>query len=252
MKNQDKYLSVIKFPAFVSLILLIIGGAYAVLVYFLLQRPATISYTVSGLMIALLVLIVFTVLSWVLALMSTHIRIRCKYLNRFNKWMINFVFFPLSRFLGFITFSHPETLIESYLNFNNEVVMTDQHKVRNSNILVLLPHCLQKEDCTVRVTSDIMNCEDCGGCDITSVKKLIVQQNVKAAVATGGSLARKLILDNKPDVIVAVACHRDLLEGLRDTWRYPVYAVLNERPKGPCKETTVSVASIEFAIQRFK
>ncbi|NLW18493.1 MAG: DUF116 domain-containing protein [Candidatus Cloacimonetes bacterium] len=252
MKNQDTHLSVIKFPAFVSLTLLIIGGAYAVLVYFLLQMPDTVSYTVRGLLIALLVLIVFMVLSWVLALMSTHIRIKCRYLNRFNKWMLSFVFYPLSKFLGFITFSHPDSLTESFLNFNNEVVMTDQSNIHNSNILVLLPHCLQKEDCTVRVTSDIMNCEDCGGCDITTIKKLIVKQNVKAAVATGGSLARKLILDNKPDVIVAVACHRDLLQGLRDTWNYPVYAVLNERPNGPCKETTVSVASIEFAIQRFK
>ncbi|MCB5225113.1 MAG: DUF116 domain-containing protein [Candidatus Cloacimonadaceae bacterium] len=252
MKNQDNYLSVIKFPAFVSLSLLIIGAIYSILVYYLLQRPATVSYLIRGLMIALLVVIVFTVLSWVLALMSTHIRIKCPYLNRFNKWMLSFVFYPLSRVLGTITFSHPETLTESFLNFNNEVVMTDQRDVRNSNILVLLPHCLQKDDCTVRVTADIMNCEECGGCDIATVKKLITQQNVKSAIATGGSLARKLIEDNKPDVIVAVACHRDLLEGLRDAWSYPVYAVLNERPKGPCHETTVSIASIEFAIQRFK
>ena len=71
-------------------------------------------------------------------------------------------------------------------------------------------------------------------------------------MATGGSLARKLIQDKNPNVIVAVACHRDLLDGLRDAWRYPVYAVLNERPNGPCHETTVSIASIEFAIQIFK
>jgi hypothetical protein len=52
-------------------------------------------------------------------------------------------------------------------------------------------------------------------------------------------------------VIIAVACHRDLTDGVRDSWRYPVYAVLNERPKGPCFETTVSASTIEFAIKKF-
>jgi hypothetical protein len=71
-------------------------------------------------------------------------------------------------------------------------------------------------------------------------------------VASGGSLARKLIADNHPDLIIAVACHRDLTEGVRDAWQFPVYSILNERPKGPCFETTVSLKAIEFAINRFK
>ncbi|MDZ4181635.1 MAG: DUF116 domain-containing protein, partial [Candidatus Cloacimonadaceae bacterium] len=75
--------------------------------------------------------------------------------------------------------------------------------------------------------------------------------NVFAAVATGGSLARKLITDQRPDVIIAVACHRDLVDGVRDAWQFPVYAVLNERPNGPCFETTVSLSTIEFAIKKF-
>lgn len=252
MKQQDEYLSVIKFPAFVSISLLAISAIYFAVVYLVLQKPATVSYPLRALLIVLLVAIVFMVFSWVLTLMSTHIRIKARWLRRLSKWMLMHVFYPLARTLGVITFSHQSIITESFLNFNNEIVLTDQKDIRNSNILVLLPHCLQKDNCTVRITSDIINCEECGGCDIASIKKLIIDQSVDAAVATGGSLARKLIMDKKPDVIVAVACHRDLLEGLRDSWSHPVYAVLNERPKGPCHETTVSIASIEFAIQIFK
>lgn len=252
MKDQDQYLSVVKFPAFVSLSLLVISAVYLGLVYFLLQKPATVPYLVRGLLIALLVAIVFMVFTWVRTLMSTHIRIKSRLMSRLSKWMFTHVFYPLARAVGSITFSSRNVLTESFLNFNNEIVLTDQKDVRNSNILVLLPHCLQKDDCTVRITTDIINCEECGGCDIATIKKLVEQQKVEAAVATGGSLARKLIQDKKPNVIVAVACHRDLLEGLRDAWQYPIYAVLNERPKGPCHETTVSIASIEFAIKKFK
>ncbi|MFA6720654.1 MAG: DUF116 domain-containing protein [Candidatus Cloacimonadaceae bacterium] len=252
MKDQDQYLSVIKFPAFVSLSLLLISAVYFGLVYYLLQKPATVSYPVRALLIVLLAGIVFMVATWVLALMSTHTRIKPRWLRLLSKWMLMHVFFPLSRALGVISFSPRTILTESFLNFNNEIVLTDQKEIHNSNILVLLPHCLQKDDCSVRITTDIINCEECGGCDIARIKKLVSEQQVDAAVATGGSLARKLIQDKKPDVIVAVACHRDLLEGLRDAWRNPVYALLNERPKGPCHETTVSVASIEFAIKKFK
>ena len=252
MKDQDQYLSVLKFPAFVSLSLLIISALYICLVYFILQDQVTEPHLVRGLLIALLVVIVFMIFTWVSTLMSTHIRIKPRWMSQLNKWMLNHVFYPMACALGTITFSSKNVLTESFLNFNNEIVLTDQKNVRNSNILVLLPHCLQKDDCTVRITTDIINCEECGGCDIATIKKLIEQQQVEAAVATGGSLARKLIQDKNPNVIVAVACHRDLLDGLRDAWRYPVYAVLNERPNGPCHETTVSIASIEFAIQIFK
>ncbi len=252
MKDQDQYLSVLKFPAFVSLSLLIISAAYLGLVYFMLQKPATVSHSGRVLLIVLLIAIVFMVLTWVLTLMSTHTRIRARWLRRISKWMLVYVFYSLAHGLGLITFSSQNVLTESFLNFNNEIVLTDQRDVHDSNILVLLPHCLQKDDCTVRITSDIINCEECGGCDIAAIKQLVIAQNVAAAVATGGSLARKLITDHKPDVVVAVACHRDLLDGLRDAWSHPIYAVLNERPNGPCHETTVSIASIEFAIKKFK
>ncbi len=83
--------------------------------------------------------------------------------------------------------------------------------------------------------------------DIAKMKSITRDNHIKAAVASGGSLARKLVNDTKPDMIIAVACHRDLTEGVRDSWRYPVYSVLNERPKGPCFETTVSYSVIDFA-----
>ena len=251
MNEQDHYLSVIKFPAFVSISLIILSTAYFAVLYHALQKPG-LSPSQTMVFGLLLLVLLFLVFSWVITLMSTHIRLKPRWLQRLSKWMLTHVFFGLARGLGYLSFSHQSVLVESYLNFNNEIVLTDRKDTANSSILVLLPHCLQKEDCTVRITTDIINCEECGGCDIAQIKQLVTSQNVDAAVATGGSLARKLILDKHPEVIVAVACHRDLVDGVRDAWQFPVYGVLNERPNGPCHETSVSVASIEFAISKFK
>ncbi|MBW6513974.1 MAG: DUF116 domain-containing protein [Candidatus Syntrophosphaera sp.] len=251
MKDQDQYISVIKFPTFVSISLIILSAIYFGFLSHALQKPG-LTRTQTFIYSPLLVILLFLVATWVVTLMSTHLKIRPRWLQQLSKWMLVHVFYPLSKALAFITLSHKGVLIESFLNFNNETVLTDQQDIHNSNILVLLPHCLQKDDCTVRITTDIINCEECGGCDIATIKKLVETQKVDAAVATGGSLARKLIADKDPDVIVAVACHRDLVDGVRDAWSFPVYAILNERPKGPCHETRVSLASIEFAIKRFK
>jgi len=251
MKAQEQYLSVIKFPSFVSLMLIILGLLLA-WVIFIAYRGIWPTKWVSAVLVVCFVTMVFLVLMWIVTLRSTYIRIRTRWLQKLSKWMLIHVFYNLANFFRIITFSNRNVLTESFLNFNNETVLTDQLDVRNSNIMLLLPHCLQKSDCPVRVTSNIFNCEECGGCDIAGIKRMAAEHQVKAALATGGTLARKLLQDYKPNVIVAVACHRDLLDGVRDAWHLPIYAVLNERPKGPCFETRVNLASIEFAIQRFK
>jgi uncharacterized protein len=251
MQEQEQYLSVIKFPAFVSLALIILSALYAIFLSSALKATG-MSHTQSFIFTAVLIILLLLVAYWAVILMSTHLKLTRRWLQRSSKWMLVHIYYPLARSLGTILLTNKQTLVESFLNFNNEMVLTDQIHVRNESILVLLPHCLQSEECGVRITNDIVNCEECGRCDIATIKKLTTTHNVLAAVASGGSLARRLIAEKKPHVIIAVACHRDLVDGVRDAWRFPVYAILNERPNGPCNETKVSIATIEFAINRFK
>jgi hypothetical protein len=70
-------------------------------------------------------------------------------------------------------------------------------------------------------------------------------------IATGGTLARKAIVEHKPELIVAVACERDLAAGIYDMRRLPVIGLLNERPEGPCKNTRVDMAALEALLNRF-
>ena len=68
------------------------------------------------------------------------------------------------------------------------------------------------------------------------------------SIATGGTLARKVIVDKKPTVIVAVACERDLSSGIQDAYPIPVYGILNQRPYGPCVNTQVDFEKLEKAV----
>jgi hypothetical protein len=74
---------------------------------------------------------------------------------------------------------------------------------------------------------------------------------MKIAIATGGTLARKIIVDTKPRCIIAVACQRDLVDGLMDVFPIPVYGILNIRPHGPCINTTLDVSIISNFLNHF-
>ena len=247
---KEHYFSVIKFPVFVSLTLIILLAAFFGIAWSSyhqlgLSLMSTIGYTV------VFITLVILIASWMLILMSTHQKIKSRAVRLYCKWMLFNIYFYFAKWLSLITFQNRTTTLESFLHFSNEIVLTNNTGIEKQNILVLLPHCLQNSECKIRLTTEIDDCLECGKCDIATIKAMVGKYQVKTAVATGGSLARKLIKDINPDVIIAVACHRDLSDGVRESWRYPVYALLNERPKGPCFDTIVSVKAIEFAIKKF-
>ncbi len=74
---------------------------------------------------------------------------------------------------------------------------------------------------------------------------------MKLAVASGGTFARKAIKDQKPKAVVAIACYRDLFSGMRDMKKVPIIGVLNERPNGPCYNTTVQLCRVNQALDCF-
>jgi hypothetical protein len=74
---------------------------------------------------------------------------------------------------------------------------------------------------------------------------------VKIAIATGGTLARKIIIQTKPRCIIAVACQRDLVDGLIDVFPIPVFGILNERPNGPCINTDVNINQIRLFLMNY-
>ena len=160
------------------------------------------------------------------------------------------ILFPVTIFLGKIIGLSQEKMRESFVHLNNSFLKAIKTKFGPSHILILLPHCLQNTDCGIRITTDIHKCEKCGKCDIGRLAMLSEKYNIPIAIATGGTLARKIIVENKPKFIIAIACQRDLVEGLREVFPIPVYGVLNDRPEGPCFNTRVTVEKIDLALQK--
>ena len=132
-----------------------------------------------------------------------------------------------------------------FLKINNDYVLKKIKKKINGKILILLPHCIQLYDCEYKITSDINNCRVCGKCVIYNFVDIQNKyQNVEIKIATGGTLARKYVKEIKPNLIIAVACKRDLISGIRDAEPFLVYGVFNKIKNESCINTTVAIEDI--------
>ena len=137
---------------------------------------------------------------------------------------------------------------QSFIAMNNSLVISQKMKVKPDRILVLLPHCIQLSDCEIKVTGDIHKCAKCGRCCIKGLVEIGRKYSVDISVATGGTLARKVIVEKRPKLVLAVACERDLTSGIKDCYPLPVIGILNDRPFGPCFNTIVDVSKIDEAL----
>ena len=143
-----------------------------------------------------------------------------------------------------------EEVQHAFVAVNNELVLAQCRNGRPPRrILLLMPHCLQDKDCTVKVTHRVENCKRCGKCAIKDLLEVSERYGVELAVATGGTIARRIVREKRPDLIIAVACERDLTSGIQDTTPLPVYGIFNDRPFGPCLNTTLSVDRLEAVLK---
>jgi len=161
------------------------------------------------------------------------------------------VLFPIAVAVGKMLGISKDTVKRSFIQVNNGLVRSLRGKIDSRRVLLLLPHCLQNYTCIYKITATMENCRRCGQCVVGDLAKLAEKYGVVVSMATGGTLARRVIVETKPTAIVGVACETDLTSGIQDAYPIPVLGVLNRRPYGPCRNTTVDLMRVEEALRFF-
>ena len=190
-------------------------------------------------------------LSGGLLLVFTIIRGKDGFISRRLRGVVAKVLFPLTILMGKLLGVSKGRIQQSFIELNNHLVRSNRHRTRPNKLLILLPHCIQDFDCQIRITGNIKNCKGCGKCEIKDFVEISDRYHVKIAVATGGTLARRIVVENRPEAIVGVACELDLTTGIQDTYPIPVIGILNDRPNGPCINTKVDIEKVKKAIVDF-
>ncbi|RQD70337.1 MAG: DUF116 domain-containing protein [Tindallia sp. MSAO_Bac2] len=253
MMNEKKHSSS-AFQTTISLLLfwLLMSALLILLVSWLISGQHLAAYLVfNGLLF--LVILFFAVM--VLVSLFTFFRIWYnktvpKQMLQCTKASLNWIY-PLLKIAGKLMKKDKDDVRKAFTLLNNRLMMSESKKYKGQDILLLTPHCLQKAHCSIKVTNDIELCQECGVCNVGDLKYLQRTYGVRCDVVTGGTLARRRIKEKKPKLIIAVACERDLVSGLMDIKNIPVYAIINDRPEGPCYNTVVQKEEVENTIKHF-
>jgi hypothetical protein len=170
-------------------------------------------------------------------------------MKHFLRGLLLKIVYPILMLVASFFKGQREALQLWVIRMNNRLVTPSA--LGASNLLILLPHCLQIVDCNVRITHNIKNCKRCGRCAVHNLIGLADAYGLKLFVATGGTIARRIVKEVKPDAIIAVACERDLSSGIVDTYPMPVIGILNQRPHGPCLNTQVDLTELVAVLKMF-
>src|SRR3989338_1783044 len=119
------------------------------------------------------------------------------------------VVYPLLLIWGGLFKAKKESLLGFLINVNNSLIRRSV-KLSAKKMLLLLPHCIQRSECSIKITHNVYNCEGCGNCEVKDFTQLAKDIGLNLFVAAGGTLARSIVIDINPEAIVAVACERDL------------------------------------------
>ena len=164
-------------------------------------------------------------------------------------WSVINLFFPMAIRIGKLLDIEKETVERSFIEVSNHLVRQKLVKVRPERLLILSPHCIQKDTCPHKITRNVNNCKRCGQCPVNDLLNLTEKYGVNLAVVTGGTLARNVLKNLRPQAVLAIACERDLTSGIQDAFPLPVIGVLNQRPFGPCFNTRIDIQQVDALLQ---
>ena len=145
----------------------------------------------------------------------------------------------------------PSTMLQrGLIRLNNRVVRWRRVRAEPRRVLLLLSHCLQSSACGRNLTREGgTGCARCGKCPINALLTVQDRTGVQFHVAGGGRQALARVKAADVDIVVAVACERELVEGITGAFPKPVLAICITRPQGDCHDTQTDIERVEAAVR---
>ncbi|NLK87772.1 MAG: DUF116 domain-containing protein [Clostridiaceae bacterium] len=192
----------------------------------------------------LIIISIMMMVSLVIAMAAIFIALKTRRVYPFMIFPVKLgmkIVLPFALFVTDVLKNDKDMIRSLFIDINNLFVESGNIRRSPDKVLLLLPHCLQDSECSRKITNNVSNCVRCGRCKIGEIIEMAEKRGVQVFVATGGTAARNAIAKLKPEIVLSVACERDLAIGISDVSKIPVIGVLNNRPNGPCVNTTVDV-----------
>jgi hypothetical protein len=220
------------FAAFLSLLLIIYWGIVVLGSYLILPRMKEIHPYLGIATIAVAGAFIVVSSLWLFTLGLSIATGRAILVGSFSRRLVLHFMNPFLLRLARIFGYSRDRVGHSFIRLNNALAQAVARKTDNT--IALLPRCLRKD---VR----------------RKVLEIAESYGVPSHTVGGGEQARKVVMESKPEAIVAVACERDLAAGIRDvSAAIVVVGIPNVRREGPCRNTEIDLEEFERALGLFR
>lgn len=135
-----------------------------------------------------------------------------------------------------------------FVRLNNRLTRLRRIRVHPENLLLLVPRCLQKTGCSQALGALLDDCRLCGQCPVPELIALRDELGIRSSLAAGGREALAFVADHKVRAVVAVACEKELVQGILAVFPTPVLGVLNIQTSGPCRNTQLDRDAVRAAV----
>ncbi len=160
---------------------------------------------------------------------------------RFLLYIVDLLYSPLKTIAKFLNLD--DHLIDDIaIKVRNDLNKEQYKKIPADKTLIFLPHCLRHKDCPATLQKEGLNCTECGLCSIGVIKKKAEPMGYKLYIVPGSSFVKKIVMENKFQSVLGVACHEDLNQMMMLLSDFYPQGVLLE--KTGCFETKVNVKKV--------
>lgn len=160
---------------------------------------------------------------------------------RFLLYIVDLLYSPLKTIAHFLKLD--DNLIDDIaIKVRNDLNKEQYNRIPAEKTLIFLPHCLKHKDCPATLQKEGLNCTECGLCSIGVIKKKAEPLGYKMYIVPGSSFVKKIVMENKFQTVLGVACHEDLNQMMMLLSDFYPQGVLLE--KTGCFETKVNVKKV--------
>ena len=160
---------------------------------------------------------------------------------RFLLYIVDLLYSPLKTIAQFLNLD--DHLIDDIaIKVRNDLNKEQYKKIPADKTLIFLPHCLRHKDCPATLQKEGLNCTECGLWSIGVIKKKAEPMGYKLYIVPGSSFVKKIVMENKFQSVLGVACHEDLNQMMMLLSDFYPQGVLLE--KTGCFETKVNVKKV--------
>lgn len=116
-------------------------------------------------------------------------------------------------------------------------------------VLLILPRCVRRKGCCPDAQIDLARSRDCHACPLGDMARLCERFGVRALVAFRSHIAYAMARKERPDLILATACHDRLVKARRSVPEFPALLTPLAGMERMCVNASVDLVWFERQLQ---